>query len=88
MNQAEPRGQWAAGLLAIAALLIMTIRFPPSDLSGWISTTLHIPLWAVFLFSVTLAVVGLLLSKTKPLRIANSVVLVLALYTVIITALF
>lgn len=49
-------------VLAAIVVLTLTIRFPPSDMTGWIAESTRAPLWAVYLALTVVAVVGFLLT--------------------------
>jgi len=55
-----------AMLIVTIALIIMLVRFPPADLTGWLSVTLHIPLGIPYLVAG-----ALLLGATALLRDEN-----------------
>lgn len=52
---------WTSLSLGVLALLIMTVRFPPDDLTGWIGQALGVPIWVVLASCAVLSAVGFLL---------------------------
>lgn len=83
-----PRGRLdpIAGACAIGAILLMTVRFPPSDLVGWIASGLRVPTWTVFLGGAVLAGVGRAMSTRRAWKIINTTVLLIAVYSAVVTA--
>ncbi len=83
-----PKGRTdvVAGACAIGAILLMTVRFPPSDLIGWIASGIQVPIWTVFLGVAVLAGIGRATSNRQAWKIINATVLLIALYCAVVTA--
>lgn len=56
--------------LAFVALLVMTLRFPPNDLGGWLAEALGVPVPIVMLLCAILATSGFVLAQKANSRAA------------------
>lgn len=52
----------ASYVLASVVVLALTLRFPPGDFTGWMATSIGVPLWAAYLILAVISLVGFLLT--------------------------
>lgn len=65
-EQDAAAGRWrviTSYVLASLVVLALTLRFPPDDFTGWMATSLGVPLWVVYLILAAIALVGFLLTS-------------------------
>lgn len=73
---------WAPLLIGACSLLVMTIRFPPTDLTGWLASSLQVPIQIILLGCTALCLAGYLIARKTDSRAGvtlNSIVGTLAL---------